>query len=54
MARQALKQLVEKRLDKEMEEYLGVSHYEHAADRADYRNGHYTRHLLTESDSIKS
>lgn len=48
MLRQALKQLVEKRLDQEMAAYLGVSGYERAADRHDYRNGHYVRHLLTE------
>src|SRR5205809_7905658 len=33
MARQALKQLVEKRLEEEMAEYLGVSRYEHGAHR---------------------
>ncbi|MGH7771697.1 MAG: hypothetical protein ACREQA_05615, partial [Candidatus Binatia bacterium] len=32
-ARQALKELLEKRLDQEMVEYLGVSRYEHAPDR---------------------
>lgn len=53
MARQALKQMVEKRLDEEMEEYLGVSRYEHGADRVDYRNGHYTRHLLTEMGDLE-
>jgi putative transposase len=53
MARQALKQMVEKRLDEEMAEYLGLSRYEHAADRADYRNGHYVRHLLTEMGDIE-
>jgi len=47
MARQALKELLENRLDQEMAEYLGVSRYEHASDRHDYRNGHYLRHLLT-------
>lgn len=40
MARQALKELLERRLDQEMTEYLGVSRYEHASDRHDYRNGH--------------
>ena len=30
MARQALKELLEKRLEEEMAEYLGVSRYEHA------------------------
>jgi putative transposase len=53
MARQALKQLVEKRLEEEMAEYLGLSRYEHAADRHDYRNGHYTRHLLTEMGNLE-
>jgi transposase-like protein len=50
-ARQALKQILEKRL--EMAEYLGLSRYEHAADRHDYRNGHYVRHLLTEMGDLE-
>ena len=41
MARQALKELLENRLDQEMADYLGVSRYEHATDRHDYRNGYY-------------
>jgi putative transposase len=53
MARQALKQLLEKRLEEEMAEYLGVWRYEHAADRHDYRNGHYVRHLLTEMGDLE-
>jgi putative transposase len=53
MARQALKELLEKRLEEEMAEYLGVSRYEHAPDRQDYRNGHYVRHLLTEMGDIE-
>jgi putative transposase len=53
MARQAVKELLEKRLDIEMKEYLGLSRYEHAADRADYRNGHYSRHLLTEMGDLE-
>ena len=40
MARQALKELLENRLEQEMADYLGVSRYEHGADRHDYRNGH--------------
>src|SRR5439155_21156690 len=36
MARQALKQLVEQRLEEEMGEYLGVAGYEHGAHRVDY------------------
>src|SRR5215467_1257895 len=53
MARQALKELLEKRLEEEMSEYLGVSRYEHASDRHDYRNGHYVRHLLTEMGDLE-
>lgn len=53
MARQALKQLVEQRLEEEMAQYLGLSRYEHAADRHDYRNGHYVRHLLTEMGDLE-
>ncbi len=53
MARQALKQLVEERLEEEMTEHLGLSRYEHGADRLDYRNGHYTRHLLTEMGDLE-
>ena len=53
MARRALKQLLEKRLEEEMAEYLGVSRYEHASDRHDYRNGHYVRHLLTEMGDLE-
>lgn len=53
MARQELKHLLEKRLEEEMAEYLGVSRYERAADRPDYRNGHYVRHLLTEMGDLE-
>ena len=53
MARQALKELLENRLDQEMAQYLGVSRYEHASDRHDYRNGHYVRHLLTEMGDLE-
>ena len=52
-ARQALKHLLEKRLEEEMAEYLGMARYEHAADRHDYRNGHYVRHLLTEMGDLQ-
>jgi putative transposase len=52
-ARQALKQLLEKRLEEEMAEYLGMARYEHATDRHDYRNGHYVRHLLTEMGDLQ-
>ena len=53
MARQALKELVEKRLEQEMAEYLGVARYEHTPERLDYRNGHYVRHLLTEMGDLE-
>jgi len=53
MARQALKELLENRLDQEMADYLGVSRYERGSDRHDYRNGHYVRHLLTEMGDIE-
>lgn len=53
MARQALKELLEKRLGEEMTEHLGVARYDHAAERHDYRNGHYIRHLLTEMGDLE-
>ncbi len=53
MARQALKEMVEKRLEEEMTEYVGLARYEHGADRADYRNGYYLRHLLTEMGDLE-
>jgi putative transposase len=53
MARQALKELLETRLEEEMAQYLGVSRYEHATERHDYRNGHYVRHLLTEMGDLE-
>src|ERR1700730_12066393 len=53
MGRVLCKELVAKRLEEEMAEYLGVSRYEHAADRHDYRNGHYVRHLLTEMGDLE-
>ena len=52
MALQALKDLVQKQLQEDMAEYLGLSRYEHALDRPDYRNGHYVRHLLTEMGDL--
>jgi putative transposase len=53
MARQALKQLMESRLEEEMAEYVGACRYERGAERADYRNGHYIRHLLTEMGDLE-
>jgi transposase-like protein len=53
VARRALKELLEKRLEEEMTEYLGLAPYEHRGDRHDYRNGHYVRHLLTEMGDLE-
>ena len=53
VARRALKELLEKRLEEEMAEYLGLSRYEHASDRHDYRNGYYVRHLLSEMGDLE-
>ena len=53
MALQVLKELVQKQLEEEMAEYLGLSRYEHALDRPDYRNGYYVRHLLTEMGDLE-
>ena len=52
-ARQVLKELVQKQLEEEMAEYLGLSRYEHALDRSDYRNGYYVRHLLIEMGDLE-
>src|SRR5262249_4139419 len=53
MARRALKELMEKRLEEEMAENLGLSRYQHASERHDYRNGHYVRHLLSEMGDLE-
>ena len=53
MALQVLKDLVQKQLEEEMAEYLGLSRYEHALDRPDYRTGYYVRHLLTEMGDLE-
>ncbi len=52
-ARRALKELLERGLEEEMSEYLGVNRYEHKSDRHDYRNGHYVRHLLSEMGDLE-
>jgi putative transposase len=53
LARRALKELLERGLDEEMAQHLGVSRYERGSDRHDYRNGHYVRHLLTEMGDLE-
>jgi transposase-like protein len=49
-ARNRLKELLEERVDEELELYLGRAKYERReeGDPEDYRNGAYPRHLLTE------
>jgi putative transposase len=49
-ARNRLKELLEERVDEELEQYLGRAKYERREeeDPEDYRNGAYPRHLLTE------
>ena len=49
-ARSRLKEVLEERMDEELERYLGRGKYERKkeGDAEDYRNGFYLRHLLTE------
>jgi putative transposase len=49
-ARSRLKELLEERMDAELEHYLGRAKHERIGegDAEDYRNGSYFRHLLTE------
>lgn len=53
MARQALKKILEGRMEEEMTEFIGLERYDHAEDRPDYRNGHYVRHLLSEMGDLE-
>ena len=53
MARQASKGAFGEPLGPEIASYLGVSRYEHASDQHDYRNGHSSRHLLTEMGDLE-
>jgi putative transposase len=49
-----LKELLEERMDEELEQYLGRARHERReeGDREDYRNGSYVRHLLTEIGNL--
>jgi putative transposase len=49
-ARNRLKEVLEERMDEELEQYLGRAKYERkeGGGAEDYRNGFYLRHLLTE------
>jgi len=53
MARQALKEIMEKRLEQEMAEFIGLQPYERDCDRSDYRNGRFLRHRLTEMGDLE-
>jgi transposase-like protein len=53
MAREALKRILEERLQSEIEQELGLEPYERDSDRKGYRNGNYIRHLLTEVGDIE-
>ena len=48
LARKALKEILEGRMEKEMCDYIGLEAYERGGERSDYRNGSWTRHLLCE------
>ncbi len=52
--RNRLKELLEERMDEELEQYLGRAKYERKGegDREDYRNGSHPRHLLTEIGNL--
>jgi transposase-like protein len=49
-----LKELLEERMDEELEQYLGRAKHERRGkgDPEDYRNGSYLRHLLTEIGNL--
>jgi len=47
-AKEALKKLMEDRMEEEIVQYIGVESYQRDDNRSDYRNGSYTRNLLCE------
>ena len=47
-AKEALKKILEDRMEEEIVQYIGVESYQRDDNRSDYRNGSYTRHLLCE------
>jgi transposase-like protein len=53
-ARNRLKELLEERMDEELEQHLGRAKHERRekGDIEDYRNGSYLRHLLTEIGNL--
>ena len=46
LAKEALKKILEDRMEKELSDYIGLEAYERGGERSDYRNGSYTRNLL--------
>src|SRR3972149_7928562 len=47
-AKEALKKLMEDRMEEDICAYVGLPAYKRGDNRSDYRNGSYTRHLLCE------
>ena len=47
-AKEALKKLMEDRMEEEIVQYIGVESYQRDDKRSDYRNGSWTRSLLSE------
>jgi transposase-like protein len=48
LAKEALKNILEDRMEQDLCAYVGLDTYERGGNRTDYRNGSYTRHLLCE------
>jgi transposase-like protein len=53
MTQQTLKKLLEEKMELELTEFLGLEPYNHSEDRRDYRNGYYTRQLLTKMGNVE-
>lgn len=51
-AKEALKKILEDRMEEELVEYIGVESYQRDDNRSDYRNGSWTRHLLCETGDL--
>lgn len=51
-SREALKKILEEQMEEDLAEALGLDPYQRGPDRLDYRNGAYTRHLVTEIGDI--
>lgn len=51
-AKEALKKILEDRMEEELVDYIGVESYQRDDNRSDYRNGSWTRHLLCETGDL--